>query len=164
MKKVLCMAFSAMLLFVLTGCSVASEDCRPGQPQEASAVQASQENEEPAALDTTETFARGELTLEVSHVKSVRTESKLLEGIEPFEETIFTCCSGAALTVINADMSDPVYAEDHQAHPQWGLYDIETDTRTELTNETEPSLLDEATDAVFNLEASVVVLRFEFVK
>lgn len=61
-------------------------------------------------------------------------------------------------------MSDPVYAEDHQAHPQWGLYDIETDTRTELTNETEPSLLDEATDAVFNLEASVVVLRFEFVK
>ena len=59
-------------------------------------------------------------------------------------------------------MSDPAYAEDHQAHPQWGLYDIETDTRTKLTDETEPILLDETTDAVFNLEASVFVLRFEF--
>lgn len=162
MKRPFCIAFSGMLLLILAGCIVPLEDSRSGRSQESCIVQSSQESEEAAAVGTTEAFTYGELTLEVSHVKSVRTENKLLEGIEPFEETIFTCYPGAALTIMNADMSDPAYAEDHQAHPQWGLYDIETDTRTRLTNETEPILLDETTDAVFNLESSVFVLRFEF--
>lgn len=162
MKRVFCTVSLIMFISILTGCSVALEDSQPSQSQESSAAQFSQESEEAATVGTTETFTQGELILEVSQVKSVRTENKLLEGIEPFEETIFTCYPGATLTIINADMSDPAYAEDHQAHPQWGLYDIETDTRTKLTDETEPILLDETTDAVFNLEASVFVLRFEF--
>lgn len=162
MKKTFCIAFSVMFILLLIGCSVALDDTQPNQSQESSEAQPGLENEEPVAVGMTETFTRGELSLEVSHVKSVRTENKLLEGTEPFEETVFTCYPGATLTIINADMSDPAYAEDHQAHPQWGLYDIETDTRTRLTDETEPILLDETTDAVFNLEASVFVLRFEF--
>ena len=46
--------------------------------------------------------------------------------------------------------------------PQWGVYDIETDTRVNLADGMEPIVLDETTDAVFNLEASVFVLKFHF--
>ena len=90
--------------------------------------------------------------------------TKLAEGTEPYEETIYTCYPGATLSVVNADMSDPTYTEDKKAHPQWGLYDIETDSRTELTDGMEPIILNETTDAVFNLEASLFVLVFEYVE
>ena len=64
--------------------------------------------------------------------------------------------------IVNAGMSDPTYEEDHQPRPQWGVYDIETDTRVNLADGMEPIVLDETTDAVFNLEASVFVLKFHF--
>ena len=162
MKKALFSAFSIMLILILTGCGANPAANQSNQSQESSASHSDQPSEEPIDVGTVETFTQGELALEVSHVKSIRTESKLAEGIEPFDETIFTCYPDATLTVINADMSDPAYAEDHKAHPQWGLYDIETDTRTRITDETKPILLDETTDGVFDLEASIFVLRFEF--
>ena len=99
MKRVFCTVSLIMFISILTGCSVALEDSQPSQSQESSAAQFSQESEEAATVGTTETFTQGELILEVSQVKSVRTENKLLEGIEPFEETIFTCYPGATLTI-----------------------------------------------------------------
>lgn len=121
-----------------------------------------QETPESTPMGTTEMFTRGNLVLEISNVCETRTESKVAEGIEPYELTIYTCYPGATLSVVNADMSDPAYAEDHKAHAQWGMYDIETDLRTELTDGMEPMILDETTDAVYNREASIFVLAFEF--
>ena len=42
------------------------------------------------------------------------------------------------------------------------MYDIETALRTERTDGMEPMILDETTDAVYNREASIFVLAFEF--
>ena len=109
-----------------------------------------------------ETFTRGNLILEVSGVHEVRTEEKLAEGIEPYQLTTFVCYPNAVLTVIDAGMSNPAYEEDKKPKPQWGVYDFETDGRVKITNETEPMVLDETTDGVFNLEASVMVLIFAF--
>ncbi|MDD3347820.1 hypothetical protein [Oscillibacter sp.] len=166
MKKWLVAVSSFVLLLALTGCAdadtAAPDANRPDTPQAASDSGSDPEKAEPVLMGTTETFEEGGLVLEISNVRDVRTESKLAEGIQPYEETIFTCYPGATLTVVNAGMSDPFYAEDHKAHPEWGLYDMETDTRTRLTDGMEPIVLDETTDGVFNLEASLFVLLFEF--
>ena len=58
---------------------------------------------------------------------------------------VYICYPGATLTIVNA-----------------GIYDIETDTRVNLADGMEPIVLDETTDAVFHLEASVFVLKFHF--
>ena len=165
MKKIISFCLFLVLLLVMTGCSNANNTADPDTnfPDAAQTPSNTVSTpEEKPLTGTVETFTRGNLVLEVSNVCEVRTESKLAEGIEPYEETIFTCCPGATLTVVNADMSDPAYTEDHQAHPQWGLYDVETDARTKLTDETAPIVLDETTDAVFHLEASLFLLVFEF--
>lgn len=119
-----------------------------------------------ATLDRgrTETFTFGKLKVEVSHVLAVRTEEKLAEGIQSYEETVFTCTPGATLTVVDPDLDDPAYTEDHAAHPNWGLYDFETDTRLKLTGGMDPIVLDETTDCLFDLESGIALLSFEFVE
>jgi len=165
MKKI----FEMLLMLALFAAGCGAEVTGSGEPvppEETlpadSAAPAQPDAADPLPAGTTETFTYGALVLEVSGVCEVRTESKLAEGIQPYEETVYTCSPGAVLTVVSADMSDPAYTEDHTAHPQWGLYDFETDTRTPLTDETEPIPLDETTDMVFSLESSVGVLSFEF--
>lgn len=119
-----------------------------------------------ATLDRgrTETFTFGKLKVEVSHALAVRKVERLAEGIQPYEETVFTCTPGATLTVLDPDLDDPAYTEDHAAHPNWGLYDFETDVRVELTGAMEAIALDETTDCLFDLESGIALLSFEFVE
>ena len=119
-----------------------------------------------ATLDRgrTETFTFGKLKVEVSHALAVRKVERLAEGIQPYEETVFTCTPGATLTVLDPDLDDPAYTEDHTAHPNWGLYDLETDTRLKLTGGMDPIVLDETTDCLFDLESGIALLSFEFVE
>ena len=121
------------------------------------------ENNAPSVMGSTETFSYGNLILEISNVKDKRTESKLDDGLAQYEQTIFTCYPGATLSVINADMSDPTYTADGKPHAQWGLYDIQTDERTDITDKSKPVALDKNMGVV-NLESSLLLLVFDFVE
>ncbi len=159
-----------VLALLLTACALPLKPAAPETVPETAPEtpsSAASEKVEPveAGRGRTETFTYGRLTLEISHVLESRTEQVQEEGGgEMVDLPVFTCGPGAMLTVIDADMSDPTYNEDGQPHPQWGLYDVETDSRTKLTEGMEPVALDENTDAVYNLEASQFVLRFEYEK
>lgn len=167
MKKLAVIILFFVLLLLMAGCSdvnkPASFNTNTPNTESSSSI-INSEASESSPVGTEETFTRGNLVLEITNVCEVRTVTKLAEGTEPYEETIYTCYPGATLSVVNADMSDPTYTEDKKAHPQWGLYDIETDSRTELTDGMEPIILNETTDAVFNLEVSLFVLVFEYVE
>ena len=153
MRRTLVLLTSLALLLLLTGCE---KDTPPA------ASSAGAESSEPAPAGTTETFTRGDLVLEVTQVRDVRTESGVYDNGEPYEWTVYTCYPGAELRVIHADMDGLSYGEDHPPLPQWGVCDLETDTRTELTDNMDPIPLDDTVDGVFNLEASVFVLTFEY--
>ncbi len=113
---------------------------------------------------TTQNFTYQNLVLEVSNVKERYLEERIVEGEEPFTETIFVCYPEAKLIVINADMSDPYYNEDKQSHPQWGVYNFATDTRLKLVDDIDPIGIYNNYDMVYNLEASIGVLRFRFIE
>lgn len=164
MKKFPVFVISFMLLLLMVGCNDVNnfDSFDTNTPDTNSSSPGI--NSESTPQGTTETFTYGNLVIEISNVYAVRTESKLAEGIQPYEETIYTCHPGATLTVVNADMSDPTYTEDHKAHAQWGLYDIETDKRTNLTNEMEPIVLDENADGVLHYEGSIFLLAFEYIE
>jgi len=165
MKRILIFIVSFTLLLLMAGCNRASNagsvDTKPLDAESAS-PDTDEETSEPMPVGTVETFTYGNFVLEISNVCEIRTDTGVFDNGEPYEFPVYICYPGATLRVVNADMSDPTYAEDHQAHPQWGVYNVETDSRMKLTDDMEPIALDETTDAVFNLEASLFVLKFEF--
>ena len=166
MKKITALIFSFVLLLLMIGCqkeSHFSDDINP-PPADSTILNADADASEPMPTGTVETFTYKNLTLEISNVCEKRIDTGIYDNGDSYEFPVYTCYPGATLSIIDADMSDPTCAEDHQPHPQWGMYDVETDTRTKLTDGMEPIVLDETTDAVFNLEASVFVLKFEFVE
>ena len=164
MKKITALLASFVLLPSVMGCQKESVSAGASSPTESAASSTGAEPLEPAPTGTTETFTYDQLVLEVSNVCEIRTDTGIYDNGDPYEYPVYVCYPGAMLTIVNAGMSDPAYAEDHLAHPEWGLYDFETDTRIELTDDMEPVALDETTDIVYSLESSTGVLAFEFVK
>lgn len=166
MKKISALIISFVLLLSMMGCQKErrfSDDMNP--PLADSTIPSTDTDASaPMPTGTVETFTYKNLTLEISNVCEKRMDTGVYDNGDPYELPVYTCYPGATLSTIDADMSDPTCAEDHQPHPQWGVYDVETDTRTKLTDGMEPIALDETTDAVFNLEASAFVLKFEFVE
>ena len=164
MKKIAALLTSFILLLSVMGCQREGVSAGARSPTESAASSTGAEPLEPAPTGTTETFTYDQLVLEVSNVCEIRTDTGIYDNGDPYEYPVYVCYPGAMLTIVNAGMSDPAYAEDHLAHPEWGLYDFETDTRIELTDDMEPVALDETTDIVYSLESSTGVLAFEFVK
>lgn len=164
MKKITALLASFVLLLSVMGCQREGVSAGASSPAESAASSTGPEPLEPAPAGTTETFTYDQLVLEVSNVCEIRTDTGIYDNGDPYEYPVYVCYPGAMLTIVNAGMSDPAYAEDHLAHPEWGLYDFETDTRIELTDDMEPVALDETTDIVYSLESSTGVLAFEFVK
>ena len=164
MKKITALLASFVLLLSVMGCQKESVSAGASSPTESAASSTGAEPLEPAPTGTTETFTYDQLVLEISNVCEIRTDTGIYDNGDPYEYPVYVCYPGAMLTIVNAGMSDPAYAEDHLAHPEWGLYDFETDTRIELTDDMEPVALDETTDIVYSLESSTGVLAFEFVK
>ena len=157
MKKWGIWAILLVGLLAISGCGSEHEALPPDSGVETPDTEAG----ETLPQGSVQTFTWGDLVLEVTNVYEIRTESRVDDGGEPFEETVYCCGPGAVLRVLQADMSDPAYAADHQAHPQWGLYDLESDERVKIMDGMDPVALDETTDAVFNLESSLIVLSFE---
>jgi beta-lactamase regulating signal transducer with metallopeptidase domain len=103
------------------------------------------------------------LEIELTGVKSDRIETMLDDGGNEWKYTVITCYSGAKLTVIKADMSDPYYNEDGKAHPQWGIIEGEQEheKRIKITDDFQPMEITSDLKGIFNLEASLYVFRFE---
>lgn len=124
---------------------------------------ASNNTPEPPQSGTTQVFERNGLKLEVTKVHSIRKETMLDHGVDLHEYSVFTCYPGATITVLNAGMSDPTYAADGKAHPQWGLYYSDETEKTRISDGTAPIPITSTLEGVYNLETSLYVLTFEFV-
>lgn len=111
----------------------------------------------------TRVFKRDGLELEVSGVRAVRQMNMVAEGIALHQYAVFVCDPNATITVLNADLDDPAYAEDGLPHPNWGLL-YEDDTRVRITEETGTVPLTPDLRCVYHLEASLSVLNFEIVE
>ena len=168
MKKLTVLIVSLLLLLSMAGCQNGDEPTPPDD----SAAQADSPHmdslrtdgqaTEPTPQGTVERFTHGALALEISNVCEVGTKEGIMDDGERYELAEYICYPGAELRVVDADMSDPAVAEDGKAHPQWGLYDFETDSRTRLTDGMEPIALDETVDGVYHLESSQFVLSFAY--
>ena len=130
---------------------------------EQAAEGASTKTPEPPQSGTTQVFERNGLKLEVTNVHSVRKETMLDHGEFPHEYSVFTCYPGATITILDAGTSDPAYTEDGKAHPQWGLYYSDETEKTRISDGTASIPVTSTLEGVYNLEASLYVLTFEFV-
>ena len=111
----------------------------------------------------TRVFKRDGLTLEISGVRAVRQMNMVAEGIALHQYAVFVCDPNATITVLNADLDDPAYAEDGLPHPNWGLL-YEDDTHVRITEETGTVPITPDLRCVYHLEASLSVLDFEIVE
>lgn len=163
MKKLTILTF--FLLLSMVGCQNADE-ATPLDDSASHTAPVSSNTDgqatEPVPQGTVERFTHGTLTLEISNVCEVQTKEGIMDNGERYALPEYICYPGAVLRVVDADMSDPAFAEDGKAHPQWGLYDFETDSRTKLTEGMEPIALDETVDGVYHLESSQFVLSFAY--
>ena len=121
---------------------------------------------QPLTMLTGETkrFSYQGLEIEVEGVRSDRNETYQDDGGTNVNLIVITYLPGAKLTVLKPDMSDASFSEDGKPHAQWGI-DFQskqaTGERYRITGETET--LDITSDmlAIYNLEASLYVIKFE---
>ena len=111
----------------------------------------------------TKRYVYQNLEIELTNVLYDRTETMLDNGGGEWRYVVISCRPGAALTVVNADMSDPAYAEDGLAHPQWAILVDPADPSKSirLTDGMEPVEITPEMRGVYNLESSLYVFRFE---
>ncbi len=114
----------------------------------------------------TRTYSFGELKFEVTNVASERTETVSDDAGQPFSYTVIIYYPGARLTLIDADMSDPQYAADGKAHPQWGVLTDpdEPSNNLRLTDDTKTLDLAPEMKGIYSLESSMYIFGFEVCK
>lgn len=103
------------------------------------------------------------LKIELTNVKSDRTETMIDDGGNEWQYIVITYYPGAKLTVIKADMSNPAYTADGKAYPQWGILK-EPDNpvnRIKITDDLQPVEITSDLRGVYNLESSLYVFKFE---
>jgi hypothetical protein len=120
-------------------------------------------NEPPEPKGETRRYSYHDLEIELTNVKSDRTETMNDDGGNEWKYIVITCYPGAELTVINANMSDPAYSADGKAHPQWGILidPYNTANRIEITDDMQPLGLTTGMRGVYSLESHLYVFRFE---
>ena len=111
----------------------------------------------------TRRFGVQDLRVEITNVLSVHKTSMLAEGIEPHEYVVVSCTPESKITVLDAGMSDPTYAEDGKLHPQWGLLYTDETERTRITDEIGTVPVTSDLEGIYNLEASLFVIQLNMV-
>ena len=115
------------------------------------------------AAGTTHEFGVQDLRVEITNVLSVHKTWILAEGIEPHEYVVVSCTPESKITVLDAGMSDPIYAEDGKPHPQWGLLYTGENERTRITDETGTVPVTSDLEGIYNLESSLFVIQLNLV-
>jgi hypothetical protein len=117
----------------------------------------------PEPKGETKRYSYHNLEVELTNVKSDRTETMIDDGGGEWKYTVITCYPGAELTVIKADMSDPAYSADGKAHPDWGILidPYNSANRIEITDDMQPVKLNSDMRGVYSLESHLYVFRFE---
>ena len=111
----------------------------------------------------TRRFGVQDLRLEITNVLSTHKTSVLAEGIELHEYVVVSCTPESKITVLDAGMSDPSYSEDGKPHPKWGLSYTNKSDRTRITDETKTVPVTADLEGIYNLEASLFVIRLNLV-
>ena len=112
---------------------------------------------------TTRYFGINGLEVEVTDVLSAHKTCMMAEGIELHEYLVLSCTPESKITVLDAGMSDPAYAEDGKPHPQWGLLYTNETERTRITDETAVIPVTSDLEGIYNLEASLFVIQLNLV-
>jgi len=114
----------------------------------------------PVPQSETKMYTYKSLEVEMTNVKSDRTETMTDDGGHEWKYTVITYYPGARITVIKADMSNPTYNADGKAHPQWGIL-LDPDERIKITDDMPPLDITSDMEGIYNLEASLYVFKFE---
>lgn len=110
-----------------------------------------------------ETFIYDGLKLKVTNVADTRVEDMIDDGGNPWEYKVFTCYPGASVTVLDAGMDDGRFAEDRKPHANWGI-ELSSDKAIRIVENMDSFDITSDTIGIYNLEASLYVLKFEMAK
>ncbi len=105
-------------------------------------------------------FTYNDFQVEITNIQSIRTEQMLDHGESPWEYKVISYYPGAQMRVLNPDMSDPTYSGDGKAHPTWGIL-LESEERIRIDDETGEFEIMGDMVGIYNLEASLFILKFE---
>ncbi len=118
---------------------------------------------EDSDLGETQVFTYKDFKVEVTNVENVRIEKMVDDGGTPWEYKIIEYYPKAIAKILEADMSDPTYSEDNKPHPNWGI-ELLHDEVIRITDDLDPFEITEDIVGIFNLEASLYILKFEIIK
>ncbi len=147
-----CIVMLTLALSLFTGCGKNDKTDNGSSPAETA-----------APTGETKTYSYHNFEFELTNVASERSETITDDGGGEWTYTVITYNPGAVMTVINADMTDPAYAEDGKAHPQWAILSGEGDMeeRIKITDYTERVCITPHNKGVYNLETSLYIYKFE---
>lgn len=120
-------------------------------------------SETPVPESETKRYTYQNLEVELTNVKSDRTETMTDDGGNEWTYTVITYYPGAKLTVIKADMSDPAYSADGKAHSEWAILLDPSDptNRIDIVDDMQRLNITSDMGGIFDPESSLYVFKFE---
>lgn len=150
-------SLAILILTQLVGCST-------NKPSEDTGININQDLEiTNKQTGETETFKYGDLKLEITNVQDISIEKVVDDGGTPWEYKVFTCYPNAKVVILEADMSDPNFNADGKQHAKWGI-ELASDERIKITDGMEPFDVTRDIIGIYNLEASLYILKFEIIE
>lgn len=111
----------------------------------------------------TKVFQTGGLELQITNVYEAQTVEITDDMGNITECPKYICNSNSSITIISADMSDPIYSADGNPHSNWGILFLDGSSM-KITDDT-PSITDISNvECIFSLESNFPVLYFELNK
>lgn len=111
----------------------------------------------------TEIFSYDDFKLEITNVQDISIEKMVDDGGTPWEYKVFICYPNAKVVILEADMSDPDFSADGKPHAKWGI-ELASDERIRIIDEMEPFEITKDIIGIYNLEASLYILKFEIIE
>lgn len=115
---------------------------------------------DPSTSGETKVFQTGGLEVQITNVYEVQTVEITDDMGNITECPKYICNSNTSITIISADMSDPIYSADGNPHSNWGILFLDGSSM-KITDDT-PSITDISNvECIFSLESNFPVLYFE---